>query len=92
MPRVVRVSTTEGCFTAVMGEPGRIYTPYVCLEGKVVSRHRMPNGDVARYATDLMKGTKPYPLKRAINHMLRVGRTRGITKGAKTLLREAKAQ
>ena len=81
----------EGTFCAILGQAGRLYTPYVCLEGKVVSRRRMANGDVARYATDLMKGKRAYPIKRAANHMLRVGRTRGITKGARKLLKEAKA-
>jgi hypothetical protein len=88
--RVVRIHSDEGSFTAVLGKPGRIYTPYVCLADYPVRKRRMANGDVAKYASELTLKGKPYPLKRAVRAMLRVGRQYGITGGAKALLKEAR--
>lgn len=86
----LRVAGDAGEFCAILGKPGRIYTPYVSLQGKEVRKRKMANGDVERYGRPLLKGGREYPLKRAANHMLRAGRARGITKGAKRLLMEAK--
>ncbi len=88
--RAVRVHTDEGVFCAILGKPGRIYTPFVMIDNPVRKR-RMANGDVTSYATDLMLKGKPYPLKRIANHMLRIGRLWKITKGARRLLNEARA-
>ncbi len=88
---VVRVKNDEGTFCAVLGTPGRIYTPYVCLAGYPVRKRRMPNGEVRRFTSALLLKGKDYPVKRAVNHMLRVGRKYDITKGAKALLMEAKS-
>lgn len=89
--RIVRVANDEGSFSAVLGKPGRVWTPYVCLASYPVRKRRMANGDVKLFCSELTLGRtkKAYPLKRAVRHMLRVGRQYGITGGAKKLLREA---
>jgi len=86
--KVARVHTDEGFFTAVLGEPGRKFTPFVMIDFPVRKR-QMLNVDVDKHAPQLMLGKKDYPVKRAARHMLRIGRAQGITKGAKVLLREA---
>ncbi len=90
---VARVKTNEGAFCAVLGKPGRLYTPFVSLASFPVRKYRIANGDVKLYAKQLLLGTKrlDYPVKKAVNHMLRVGRMHGITKGARKLLMEAKS-
>ncbi|KKN76148.1 hypothetical protein LCGC14_0373430 [marine sediment metagenome] len=89
----IRVNDGVGSFTAVVGKPGRIYTPYVKIDshgtGVAIIRRHMANGDVEAFASPLMKGDKPYPMTKAVNHMLRIGRKRGITKSARALLKEA---
>lgn len=89
--RAVRIHTNDGTFSAVLGEPGRKYTQFVCLDKFPVRKRKMGNAEAERFSTPLTLGKKDYPLKRAVNNMLRVGRQHGITKGAKQLLMEAKA-
>lgn len=92
--RAVNLRDNDGGFTAILGKPGRIFTPYVRMEsnssGPFIRKRKMPNGDVELYSSPLLMGINPYPIKRICNHMLRVGRKSGITKGAKKLLQEAK--
>lgn len=88
--RAVKVHTNEGVFCAVLGEAGRLYTPYVIIDTPV-RKCKLANGDIKRLVTDLMRKGKAYPLKTAANHMLRCGRKFGITKGARKLLNEARA-
>ncbi len=94
--RVVRFNDTDGFFTAIVGKPGRIYTAMIRLDsptaGPHVIRRQVANGDVESFSSPLMKGDKPYPIKRAINHMLRIGRERGITGEAKSFLLKAKRE
>ena len=86
--------TDDGGFTAVLGNPGRIYTPYVRMQtnssGPFIKKRKIANGDVDHYCSPLLKGIDPYPIRKICNHMLRVGRMHGITKAAKKLLQEAK--
>ena len=89
MARAVRVHTDEGHFSAVLGEPGRIYTPFVMVEFPVRKR-KIANGDIERHTKPLLKGIDDYPVKKIANHLLRIGRQHGITKGARKLLQEAK--
>jgi len=60
--------------------------------GPFIKKYQMANGDVELFVIPLLKGIDPYPIKRACNHMLRIGRNHGITKGAKKLLQEAKRE
>lgn len=93
IPQIIvgRVHNDEGCFCAVIGKPGRVYTPYVSMANFPVRKYRMANGEVNRFITQLLLKGKDYPVTKAVNHMLRVGRKHGITKGARALLLEARA-
>lgn len=84
--RIVRLKTEEGTCTAIMGEPMRIYTAYVLVELPRIRLRRMPNGDVAKYTTDIT-----YPLKKACRRYLSFGKQHDITKSARTFLRGALA-
>lgn len=88
--QAMRIRDNEGSFTAVVGKASRIYTPYVRMDsygkGPFIIKRQMANGDMDLYATPLTRTGKPYPVKRAINHMLRIGRANGITKAAKKFL------
>lgn len=42
-----------------------------------------------KHMTPLMRGRKPYPMSRALAAFRRMGKTHGITKGAKKLIKEA---
>ena len=88
--KAVTIFTEDGQCAAVLGEPGRIYTPYVIVEFPI-RKQRIPNGDVESYTRPLFigKGNGPYPLKRIIRHLLRIGKKHGITKAAKAFLKEA---
>ena len=94
--RAVNLRDADGGFTAILGNPGRIFTQYVRIEsnssGPFIRKRKMANGDVELFSTPLLKGIDPYPIKKACNHMLRVGRNLGITKGAKKLLQDAKRE
>lgn len=83
--KVVRIRTVEGCKVAIIGEPGRKWTPYSTIEFPV-RLHRIKNSDVGRFTVDIQ-----YPLKKACKSFLRVGRSHGITKGARKFLRGAMA-
>ena len=84
--RALRRDTGE--VTAILGTPGRIYTPVVWIDSPI-RVHKIPNGEVTRYCRDI---PNPPPLKRAANRMLKAGKALGITKAAKTFLRAAKVQ
>ena len=80
--KIVHLHTENyGIKLAVLGEPGRLYTPYVLIDYPVCLR-KMANGSVARYTRDA-----DYPLKKGIRSFLRIGKRNGITKGATKLLR-----
>ncbi len=84
--RIVRLRTEDEITTAILGEPGRIYTPYVIIELPIIRKRRMPNGDVALYATDI-----DYPMKKACRRYLSFGHNHSITKSARTFIRGALA-
>lgn len=83
-----------GSFPAIVGNPGRAFTPFVRMDspskGPFIRKYRLTNDDMETYSKPLLKGIDPYPLKKAVNHFLRIGRANGITKEAKQLLMEAK--
>ena len=84
--RVVRLKTDEGTTTAIMGDPGRIYTPFAMIELPIIRKRRLPNGDAAKFAADL-----DYPIKKACRRYLSFGRKHSITKSARTFIRGALA-
>ena len=84
--KVARLHTEYGFFTAIISDPGRKFTFYVALTGFPVRKYKAKNSEIERYSIDLQ-----YPIKKAARTMLSIGRKQGITKGAKTFLRQAKA-
>lgn len=45
-----------------------------------------------RYMTPLMRGTKPYPMRRALKGFRRLAKSHGATKSVKNFLKEASAE
>ena len=92
--RACSIKSDCGQFPAVVGNPGRKFTHYVRMDsptqGPFIKRYKLTNEEIDKYATPLLRGIDLYPLKRIVNHMLRIGRMNGITKAAKTFLMEAK--
>jgi len=82
--KLIKFRTVDQSVTAIADKPGRLYTMMVFIDAPL-RLHKVPNGDVARYGSEL---DKP-PLKKAARTMLKAGKTLGITKGAKKLLRSA---
>jgi len=91
--KAVHLHTEHGVKACLLGDPGRLYTPYVSINFPI-RKHRIANGDVERFTKPLTIGhgkrQRPYPLIRIANHMLRVGRAHGITKAARLLVMKAK--
>lgn len=84
--RIVKLRTSEGITTAILGKPGRIYTPFVMIELPIIRKRQMPNGNVALYATDI-----EYPLKKACRRYLSFGRKHSITGSARKFIQGALA-
>lgn len=91
MAEVVRIHNGSGFCVAVLGNRGRVWTPYVSIDAYPIRKHKIRTAKLAKYCKPLELRGKPYPLTRAAKQMLRVGRNMGITKGAKALLKEALA-
>lgn len=81
--RIVRYHTMGGARVAVVGNPGRIWTKLVWIDSPI-SCVKVANGDIELFALDI-----DYKLKRAARLMLKAGKSLGISKGAKKLLKEA---
>lgn len=79
--RLVRLRDDEGTRTALMGKPGRKFTPYVVIEFPI-RMHKMANAEVDRYTSSL-DGS----IKKAARRYRKIGRQYGITKGARGFLR-----
>ena len=92
--QAVHLHTEDGFVVALLGDKDRIYTPYVALTFPIRKR-RIANGDVAKFTRPLTIGhnkkQRPYPLTKLVNHLLRIGKAHGISKGARTMLMKAKA-
>jgi len=84
--RLIKFRTEDQAVTALVGDPERIYTKMVYIDAPIRLR-KIPNGDVERYGNDVQD--KRPTVKQAARRMLRVGKSLGITKGAKKFLRQA---
>ena len=74
-------------------KPGTKYLHVVAIDATPSSGLRVwkvAKSEV-KYMQPLMKGRKPYPMRRALKTFRAMGRTHGITKGAKKLIKEAAA-
>ncbi len=90
MIELVDYRTDEGLRCAFV-KHGTKWTQVLALDAGVRSGlrvHKVPKTD-QRYMTPLMRKGKPYPVKRALTHFRRFGKTHGMTNGAKKLLKEA---
>ena len=82
---VISYRTTGSSVVAIIGTPGRIYTPMVFIDSPV-RKYMVPNGDVKSFRRELPEKMRP-TAKRAARGMLKAGKVLGITKGAKAFLR-----
>ena len=92
--KAVKLRTEHGVRACLLGDPGRLYTSYVTIDFPI-RKHRIANGDVDRFTRPLTIGHKkrerPYPVTKLVNHLIRIGRAHGITKGARRLVMIAKS-
>lgn len=87
--RLVRYFTKEGVKCAFTRR-GRKFLKVVTIDSPIsVTKVRLGE---ERYMTPLRKGDNFYPYKRAVSKFSAVGRRNGITKGARQILAEARAQ
>jgi hypothetical protein len=73
---------------------GRKWLQVLCIDATAsggMKLWKVPLSDT-QYMRPLLRKGKPYPMKRALVSFRRMGKTHGITKGAKKLLKEASAQ
>lgn len=84
--KLLHFATEHSSVVAIAGDPGRIYTPLVWIDGPM-RLAKIPNGDVTRYGREF-SAAKP-TLKQAAKRMLRAGKKLGISKAAKKHLRSA---
>ncbi len=82
--RAVHYHSPEGVHCAVLGSPGRKFTKMAVIDFPVKLR-KVVNYEADRYSREMLDTT----VKKIARKMLAVGKRRGITKGAKQLLRDA---
>ena len=83
MTTLKRYSMDHGSRIALVGEPGRKFTPLVYIDSPI-RVWRVPNVD-KRYFHDVEQGARG--LKPTARSMLKAGKQLGITVGAKKFLR-----
>lgn len=83
---VITYRTDMGSVVAIIGPAARIYTQMVFIDSPI-RKYSVPNGDVELYRRPIPEKMKP-TVKKAARGMIRAGKYLGITKGAKTFLRE----
>ncbi|MCH7502574.1 MAG: hypothetical protein IIA10_04390 [Proteobacteria bacterium] len=83
MSRAVHYHSDEGVHCAVLGRPGRKFTPMVLIDYPVRLR-KIPNAEAVRYSRDI-DGTT---VQTVAQKMLAAGERMGINKSARKLLNE----
>ena len=84
----------ESCVRSAFIKRGRKWMQVLCIDATAsggMKLWKVPLSD-EKYMRPLLRKGKPYPFKRAIRIMRGIGKTHGISKGAKKLLKEAYAQ
>jgi hypothetical protein len=84
----------ESCVRTAFVKRGRKWMHVLCIDATAsggMKLWKVPLSD-ERYMRPLLHKGKPYPFKRAIKIYHAMGKTHGISKGAKKLLKEAAAQ
>lgn len=79
--------TTHGMKTVIVGKPGRKYIPVLMIEASGVTVRKLPLSE-QRFMRDVIGGVKP--IKSVLRQVGSAGRTLGMTKAAKSFLREAR--
>lgn len=87
MYEVMSYRTDQGVKTVIVGKPGRKYLPVLMIEASGVTVRKVPLTE-QRYMTDVIGGSKP--IKSVLRQIGSAGRTLGMTKAAKSFLREAR--
>jgi hypothetical protein len=88
-PEVVRYRTSEGVRTAIIVDRGRKFLHVIPMEDRAVRVRKVPLTEERLMEPLTLRG-KPYPPKRAVRHFARHGKGFGITKKAKSFLKEVK--
>lgn len=84
----------ESCVRTAFVKRGRKWLQVLCIDATAsggMKLWKVPLTDEQYMQPLLLKG-KPYPMSRAIKRFRKMGKTHGISKGAKKLLKEAGAQ
>jgi hypothetical protein len=79
---------------ALVKHGGRKWLQVLCIDATTsggLKLWKVPLTDT-QYMRPLLRKGKPYPVSRALKSFRRMGKTHGISKGAKKLLKEAHAQ
>ena len=90
MIELVSYRTDEGLRTAFV-KHGTKWTQVLAMDAGVRSGlviHKVPKTE-QKYMFPVLRKGKPYPHKRALTCFRRFGKSHGMSKGAKKLLREA---
>ena len=92
--RKVRNGWESAVRCAFVKHGGRKWLHVLCIDATAsggLKLWKVPLTDT-QYMKPLLRKGKPYPIKRAVGIMRKMGKTHGISKGAKKLLKEAHAQ
>lgn len=92
--RKVRGGYESAVRCALVRHGGRKWLQVLCIDATTsggMKLWKVPLTDT-QYMKPLLRKGKPYPMSRALKVFRKVGKTHGITKGAKKLLKEANAQ
>lgn len=90
----VRNNGVESAVRTAFVKRGRKWMQVLCIDATTtggLKLWKVPLSD-EQYMRPLLRKGKPYPFKRALKTFRAMGKTHGISKGAKKLLREASAQ
>lgn len=81
---------TGDCIKSALIKEGHKWIQVLLMDGKLTVR-KVPKSE-GRYMSELTHKNRPYPMKRALGTFRKFGRAHGISRNAKTFLREATKQ
>jgi hypothetical protein len=84
----------ESCVRTAFIKRGKKWMQVLCIDATAsggMKLWKVPLSD-EQYMRPLLRKGKPYPFSRALTTYRRMGKTHGISKGAKKFLKEASAQ
>lgn len=92
--RKVRNGYESAVRCAFVKHGGRKWLHVLCIDATTsggMKLWKVPLADT-KYMKPLLRKGKPYPVARALKSFRKMGKTHGISKGAKKLLKEVSAQ